>query len=475
MFHRHYRKARILFAASDLVLIALAYTAAYQLRSWLPLWFPQTFARDFYLDGLKPAVILGSAGLSWVLIAYWLELYDRLLGSNAKLIVRATLKQCVLGGIAVVLVQFALRMDLSRPFLLLFLVNAVILLTLFRLNAPHLVGAFRREFAQPYYILIVGTGERALKIAERIESASSQNLRIEGFLEPAPDRTSLTLVDEYPVWPLNRLPELLRSRVVDEVVFAVPSEQLANLEEMFLLCDEEGVRTRIAVDFFPHVYSDVYLDRLSEVPLLTFSATPHDEVKLFLKRSIDLLVSAAALIVLAPLLLLLALLIRLTSHGPAIFRQERLGLSGRRFTVYKFRSMIADAEARRAEVEHLNVKETTFKIPNDPRLTPIGKWLRKFSLDELPQFWNVFRGDMSLVGPRPAIPNEVEQYARWQRRRLRMRPGLTCLQAVNGRDELDFETAMRLDMEYIDSWSLSLDWKILLRTIPHVLLGKGAY
>jgi lipopolysaccharide/colanic/teichoic acid biosynthesis glycosyltransferase len=167
-------------------------------------------------------------------------------------------------------------------------------------------------------------------------------------------------------------------------------------------------------------------------------------------------------------------MIRLTSPGPAIFRQERCGLNGRRFVFYKFRSMCEDAHAMRAQLEHLSKRELAMKIPNDPRLTPVGRWLRKFSIDEWPQLWNVLRGDMSLVGPRPAVPEEVEQYKRWQRRRLRMRPGLTCLWAVNGRDEVDFETWMKMDMEYIDNWSLALDWKIILRTIPSVLSGRGA-
>ena len=174
-------------------------------------------------------------------------------------------------------------------------------------------------------------------------------------------------------------------------------------------------------------------------------------------------------------MLVVGLLIRLTSPGPVIFRQERCGLNGRRFVFYKFRSMCEDAHARRAEVAHLSERELAWKIPNDPRLTPVGRWLRKFSVDEWPQLWNVLKGDMSLVGPRPAIPEEVEQYKRWQRRRLRMRPGLTCLWAVSGRDRVDFETWMKLDMEYIDNWSLGLDWKIILRTIPSVLSGRGAH
>jgi lipopolysaccharide/colanic/teichoic acid biosynthesis glycosyltransferase len=174
-------------------------------------------------------------------------------------------------------------------------------------------------------------------------------------------------------------------------------------------------------------------------------------------------------------MVLLAVLIKLTSPGPAIFRQVRCGLNGRRFVFYKFRSMCEDAERMKHSLQHLNTKQTAFKIPDDPRLTRIGRYMRKFSVDEWPQLWNVIRGDMALVGPRPAVPEEVENYARWQRRRLRMRPGLTCLWAVSGRDHLDFEQWVKLDLEYIDNWSLTLDWKIILRTIPQVLSGKGAY
>ena len=180
----------------------------------------------------------------------------------------------------------------------------------------------------------------------------------------------------------------------------------------------------------------------------------------------DIALAAAALVLLFPFMLLIALLIRLTSPGPAIFRQERCGLNGRRFMFYKFRSMCDNAEELKASLAHLSQKSTAFKIRDDPRLTAVGRFLRKFSIDEWPQLWNVLKGDMSLVGPRPAVPEEVELYQRWQRRRLRMRPGLTCLWAVKGRDALDFETWMKMDMQYIDNWSLALDWKIILRTIP---------
>jgi exopolysaccharide biosynthesis polyprenyl glycosylphosphotransferase len=218
----------------------------------------------------------------------------------------------------------------------------------------------------------------------------------------------------------------------------------------------------------------MYLETLGRIPLLTFSATPHDEIRLLVKRLIDIVISGCALVVLFPFLLAVAVLVRATSSGPSVFRQQRCGLNGRRFVLYKFRSMVADAEAKRKELEHLNEKKTIFKIANDPRLTPIGRWLRKYSIDEFPQLWNVLKGDMSLVGPRPPIAEEVSQYERWQRRRLRMRPGLSNLWAIEGRDALDFETMMKMDLQYIDNWSLLLDLKIILLTIPRVLSGKGA-
>ena len=184
--------------------------------------------------------------------------------------------------------------------------------------------------------------------------------------------------------------------------------------------------------------------------------------------------AGALLVLAAPLFALIALLIKTTSKGPVIFRQVRCGLGGREFAFYKFRSMVENAEAAQSQLQHLNeMSGPVFKIGKDPRCTPVGRFLRKFSLDELPQFINILKGDMSFVGPRPPLPQEVEDYERWQRRRLRMKPGLTCLWQVRGRNEIDFDEWMRLDLQYIDTWSLLLDIKIVLKTIPIVLLGKG--
>jgi exopolysaccharide biosynthesis polyprenyl glycosylphosphotransferase len=467
VFSRHHRKVKLLFALADIALVSIAFSAAYHSRHWLP------FDREFFLLPAVFTLLLGACAVFWPAMGHWFEVYERLDSAHPRIVLRDSFKQSLLGIIGLVLLQYAFRLDLSRAFIVLLGLYSWVLLCLFRLNAGALVGWIRREFGAQHYVLLVGTGERAQRLAHLLERSESYGIRLVGLLDvrtsagPAPDR--------YPVHSLDSLPKLLEQHVIDEVIFAVDSNRLRELEDILLLCDEDGVRTRVAVDFFPHVNSEVYLDRLDRVPLLTFSAAPHDEILLFVKRVIDVALAGAALVLLMPLMVMVGALIRVSSPGPAIFRQIRCGLNGRRFIFYKFRSMVDNAEDLKDGLKHLNQKQVAFKISNDPRLTTIGRYLRRFSIDEWPQLWNVIRGDMSLVGPRPAVPEEVEQYQRWQRRRLRMRPGLTCLWALEGRDALDFETWMKKDMEYIDNWSLALDWKIILRTIPRVLLGRGAH
>ncbi len=475
MFTRQ-RKARVLFALSDIILIGLAFAAAYETRVLLP------FKQPFSMVPDRKALVLGFSIFVWVSAGLWLAVYEKLDSWHPRVVLRDSARQCAAGAASVALLQYVLRLypEISRPFVVIFAVYAWVLLLAFRLGYGRMAGAIRREFTAPHYVMVVGTGKRAVRMAEALERFAEYGVRLTGFLseETGPDAPAahpdITLGSVYKVRPIAELPAILSRHVVDEIIFAVGSDRLADLEEVFLLCDEEGVRTRVAVDFFPHVNSTVSLDRFGETPLLTFSAAPDDEIRLLLKRVIDVALAGAGLLVLLPFMALVAVLIRLTSPGPAIFRQVRCGLNGRRFLFYKFRSMCENAEALKPELEHLSTRETAFKIPDDPRLTPLGRYLRKFSIDEWPQLWSVLRGDMSLVGPRPAVPGEVEQYKRWQRRRLRMRPGLTCIWAISGRDHVDFETWMKLDMQYIDNWSLALDWKILLRTIPRVLTGRGA-
>jgi exopolysaccharide biosynthesis polyprenyl glycosylphosphotransferase len=468
VFSSQARKARILFALADLALTAVAFEAAFATR----LAFHRNLPGSYIFDIPARSLVLVFCIVTWVASGWWLDVNSRLGRRNWRVVLRDAFRQAMLGSLCLLIFEFLLRLDLSRFFIALFAVYSTLFLVAFRLAAMKLAGAVRKSGNG--FVLVVGSGERAVRLGQMLESAAEDGISIFGFISTTDATAPVHLGRTYPMFTLADLPNLLGQHVIDEILFAVESPELAALEEVFLLCDEEGVRTRVAVDFFPHVNSQIRLENLGDTRLLTFSAAPDDDLRLLVKRSIDLSAAVVGLAIGFPFLLLIALAVRLTSPGPAIFRQERCGLNGRRFRVYKFRSMISDAEERKAEVVHLSARQTATKIPNDPRLTPLGRYLRRFSLDELPQLFNVIRGEMSLVGPRPAIPSEVAEYQRWQRRRLRMRPGLTCLWALNGRDECDFETWMRLDLQYIDNWSLGLDCKILLRTIPQVLTGKGA-
>jgi exopolysaccharide biosynthesis polyprenyl glycosylphosphotransferase len=457
-----------------MILTAAAFELAYGFRQWLPL------TNEFFLLPEVKDLLLFFTVLTWLVAGYWLDVYSKPDATRIRTILRDSARQVGYASLALFVfigVGLRLQYQISRPFLAAFIFMSWFFLAGFRIAARNLIPALNREFGLKRYILVVGLGTRAERLARTLESYYEDGIRIVGFLAP-PDSiavpASIQLDREYPVLPLDNLRAMMAQHVIDEIHFAVESDKLPSLEEVFLWCDEEGVCSRVAVDFFPHVNSNLALERIGNTPLLTFTAAPDDEVLLLAKRSIDIALALFGMVLLSPVFLLAAALIALTSRGPVIFRQTRCGLNGRTFTFYKFRSMVADAEQRLHEVAHLNPKEIVTKIPNDPRLTPVGKWLRRFSIDEIPQLVNVLRGDMSLVGPRPAIPSEVAQYKLWQRRRLRMRPGLTCLWAVRGRDKVDFESWMRLDLQYIDNWSLGLDARIILMTIPQVLSGRAS-
>lgn len=409
------------------------------------------------------ALLLFFCVLIWVFLGSLQRVYEYLDSARLQRILENSFRQSIFGIVAVILFQYLVQLNppLSRGFLIMLFAYNLVLLSAFRWASPKIVGAFHREFGTPYHVVVVGAGAKVEAFKSHLVQGSPFRIQIAAIL--AEEDCAI------------QLPKLLAGQIVDEIIFDVDSSKLAALEDVFLLCDEEGVRTRVALDFFPHVNSDITFDRVGDAPLLTFSAAPMDDLRLYLKRAIDFVVALTALVLLSPLFLSIAILIKLTSPGPVVYKQARCGLNGRRFTFYKFRSMVRHAERLKADLAHLSEREVAFKLKRDPRVTPVGRWLRKFSLDELPQLYNVLRGDMSIVGPRPPLPEEVDHYERWQRRRLRMRPGLTCLWAVSGRDQIDFNSWMRMDISYIENWSLKLDWSIILRTIPHVLAGKGAH
>jgi exopolysaccharide biosynthesis polyprenyl glycosylphosphotransferase len=264
--------------------------------------------------------------------------------------------------------------------------------------------------------------------------------------------------------------------VIDQVLIAPSPSQLDRVNRLLARCREDGVMAGVVLSFLASGGNQVTLDRFDGTPLLTYSTAPADEVLLGIRRVLDVLLASAVLLLLSPLMLVVALAIKLTApSAPVFYRQLRAGLRGRRFEVVKFRSMVPGADTLKPALEPYNEMDgPAFKMSNDPRVTALGAFLRRTSIDELPQLWNVLRGDMSFVGPRPVPVEEADRYEPWQRRRLSMKPGLTCLWQVSGRNELSFDEWMRLDLDYIDRWSLWLDAKILLKTIPAVLSGRGA-
>ncbi|RPI29655.1 MAG: sugar transferase [Acidobacteria bacterium] len=277
---------------------------------------------------------------------------------------------------------------------------------------------------------------------------------------------------------LADLGAIIAREPVDEVLVALPLRRRRDLiEKIVEVCEEQGIMVRVRTDLFDLRVARPQVDTIDGVPVVTIRSGPEDGWQLAMKRIIDFVGSAALLILLAPFLLLVALLIKLDSTGPVLFRQERVGLNRRRFKVLKFRTMVQEADKNQVLLETLNEADgPVFKIKKDPRITRVGRFLRQFSIDELPQLINVLKGEMSLVGPRPLPLRDVKLIdTQWHKRRFSVKPGLTCLWQVSGRSDVSFERWVRMDLEYIDTWSLGLDLKILLKTLPAVFRGSGAY
>ncbi|MDX1630615.1 MAG: sugar transferase [Thermoanaerobaculia bacterium] len=465
----------------DLGLVALAFLVAYWLRSLvLPVVAPELFPGQLYPLGEYLPLLP-------VVLALWGIL---LVGSGqyrshrtVPLLEEAwsVLKVSATGLVVFTLMLYALRWDeqilendrVSRAWLLLFGAATCVFLLAEKLTLRTISRYVRSRGFNYRTLLIVGGGPAARAIVRTVDRHAYWGFQILGIVKV---RDEDRAIGGYPI--LGRIDDMdrvLEENVVDDVVFAVGRNELGKMEELFLVLEERGIRTMLALNFFPHTQAQVQLSDIDGIPFLTFSTGPSNPVLLLVKRSLDVVLAALLLALSFPVVLTVGLAIKASSKGSVLFRQTRCGLNGRRFTLYKFRTMVEDAEHRREEVLHLNEMDgPVFKARHDPRITRLGRFLRKFSLDEIPQLWNVLRGDMSLVGPRPPIPEEVAQYEAWQRRRLSMKPGLTCLWQINGRNQVNFRSWMELDLEYIDSWSLSLDLKILVKTIPVVLLGRGA-
>lgn len=386
--------------------------------------------------------------------------------------------QAVAGGLALLLAgMFLLNLKhVSRMVIVLFAALDVGALTAIRFGAYR---RFRRAIRRGEHcrkVLIVGTGRRAEQIAETLIQQSDWGVHIIGHLDPQVDRVGSRVLGAPVLGTVDEISVILRDYVVDDVILAVPRGMIGDVEKVVRVCGDEGITVIFMADVFDVNVARMGLVHLSSLPLLKLEAVAQDEWKLLVKRMIDLVLVMAVMPFLLPIMGLIALAIRFDSKGPVLFVQERVGLAKRRFLMFKFRTMQVGSERLQAQLEHLNEAQgPIFKINDDPRVTRVGQFLRRTSLDELPQLFNALRGDMSLVGPRPMSVRDVSLFDRGiQRKRFSVRPGLTCVWQISGRSLLPFSEWLRLDLWYIEHWSLTLDLKILLKTVPVVLRGTGA-
>jgi exopolysaccharide biosynthesis polyprenyl glycosylphosphotransferase len=446
------------FCLVDLFVLSVAAIATHALRSGVDPSFPEF--RDYLpVFGLMVSV--------WLVLLYRFGLYDEPRGGHLHHDLLGLLKTGVLGFFLAGTLVFGLKLHfVSRLLIGMYSIVACLLLSLERALMRYVVA---RTAVAERNVLVVGRGSQVERVRKVLRGEEHWGVRI---VEPqADDGMCSTAADT-----AAALQVLLTTTVVDEVIFAVGPADLQRIEEALLVCERLGVKAHVSLALENMLVAKAQSTDLQGIPLLTFSTTPFDTRDLLIKRVFDLSLSTFMLLLMAPLFALIALAVKLSSPGRVLFRQVRAGANGRPFVMYKFRSMCHDAEVLLPGLASANeVSGPVFKMRNDPRLTSVGRFLRRASLDELPQLWNVLRGDMSLVGPRPPIPSEVLRYEAWQRRRLSMKPGLTCLWQVSGRSEIsDFEHWMKLDLQYIDSWSLGLDLRILARTLPAVVIGRGA-
>ncbi|HAR63793.1 MAG: hypothetical protein DKM50_08730 [Candidatus Margulisiibacteriota bacterium] len=427
-----------------------------------------------------------------ITIIWWIVLKDRKVYESHRFEPLVTQMAKVIRALLVCNIVFLatitlLKMPLPGRFFFGFFmaINALILI-LERIIINILSSFVRMKGYNFKNVVIVGVNRVSIELIELIRSHKEWGLNVQGIIVPtltiedkeeAKKLKESGLTGEIILGTLEDFNESIKDIVVDIVFFVVPPHHIRKIQPHLKYCVERGIETKLTINYFfdsmDFVKTD--LDQLEKIPLLSFETTHFNPYTLLIKEIIDRTFAFIWVIILLPVFLLAALAIRIESKGPILFRQERVGRNGRLFNMYKFRSMGVDAEKQRKELESLNeMSGPVFKITNDPRVTKIGKFLRKTSIDELPQLLNVLKGDMSLVGPRPPLPSEIQQYDNWQRRRLSVKPGITCTWQVSGRNNIDFSEWMKMDLEYIDTWSLTNDFRLLVKTLPAIVKQTGA-
>jgi exopolysaccharide biosynthesis polyprenyl glycosylphosphotransferase len=465
------------YCASDVLVMTLAFAIAFFLSAQrMSPSFEEFLSVRVRLTNLL--LFLGFAA-AWYLIFSWHGLYRSRRIGQIKAEWWEVTKAITIGTLVLSTIGFVIHISaINRTFLAAFfgtcLVATLSMRTVLRCV---LVGA-RRKGRNLRNVVIIGCGPRGASLGRAIRNRPELGYLILGYIDDiAAPQNPLSGQPEKKLGFLKDIETVLESVEVDEVFIALPlvfhAETIANI---IAACETLGLVVRIPADLFHLRLAKADVDYLDETALLTLHTGTETSLGLAAKRGVDVACSMVALFFLAPMFLIIAAAIKIDSPGPVFFLQERVGSRRKKFRLIKFRTMVSDAEARLKDLEQYNeVIGAAFKMTHDPRVTRIGQLLRKLSLDELPQFFNVLRGEMSLVGPRPLPVRDVQRFeAKWQKRRFQVKPGITCLWQANGRHEISFEHWMELDLQYIDHWSLKLDFEIMLKTIPVVLRGTGA-
>jgi len=472
-------KAMLLF---DGFIVSVAFFLTYFLRMHFHKFYKLDLFPSNQIISSSPGVlseylvILFLSVLLWCFMLYLNGMYRSMRTRTFFEILWIIIKSSLFANIALGAIIFLFKLQfVSRIFFIIFVIASLAFLLSEKIAVFSVMHYVRKRGYNYRRLLIVGTGKRAASFVKKIQYHPEWGFQILGAIDDEPYRAVEKVGNVGVIGILKNLPQIIHTYAIDEVVFVVPRSRLNYMENAINACETEGVKATIAVDLFDLKIARLRLKELEGTPLVTFETTVAEEWQLFIKRTLDFVISGICTILLSPFLLITAILIRLTSSGPVLFRQNRIGLNGRKFVLYKFRTMYRGAEKELSNFDVNEMARPDFKKKKIKYITPVGRILRKFSIDELPQLFNVFVGHMSLIGPRPTVPKEVVQYKSWQRRRLSMRPGITCLWQVNGRNKIDFEEWMKWDLEYLDNWSLWLDFKILIKTVPVVLFGIGAY
>ena len=453
------------------VALGISYWARYD-RQWFRTVDP---AFDAPFSAYIP---FGMVLTALLLIAYKLEgVYDHRRGASWFDEFYSVVSGTTTGIVIMIVVTFIYRpLVYSR---LLFLYTGALILALLgfsRLVKSIVLSKLRQRGIGVVRTLIVGAGEVGRTIMRNIVAQPGLGYQVVGFVDDNPEKGHKDIGRFKALGSIDNLPRVVQEESIDEVIITLPWMYHRKIISIMSQCERKGARARLVPDLFEMSLSRMDIDDLGGVPMIGFKEISITGWKLATKRAIDFTVALVGLIVLSPLLLLVALAIKLDSPGPVLFRQVRVGKGGHHFVLYKFRSMREGAEEEQQKLVDLNETDgPIFKIRHDPRCTRLGKFLRRTSLDELPQLYNVLRGEMSLVGPRPPLPSEVEQYEEWHKKRLEVSPGMTGLWQVRGRSELTFDEMALLDIYYIEHWSAALDTEVFLRTIPKVIFGNGAY